>query len=116
MNIKYLLFFSAVFCSTAFSQELPSNQTVFFEQDPLIQPELLIKKTVDTELNLSTLPPNSSLEDYINQAIIHKDWKKLEKLLERYEQTDHYDHILYEYGLGALYRFKGKQKKSHRNV
>lgn len=61
---------------------------------------------------MSTLPPNSSLEDYINQAIIHKDWKELEKLLERYKQTDHYDHILYEYGSGALYRFQGKQKKA----
>ena len=112
MNIKYLLLFSVAFSSAAFSQELPPNQTVFFEQDPFIQPELLIKKKVDTELNLSTLPPNSSLEDYINQAIIHKDWKELEKLLERYKQTDHYDHILYEYGLGALYRFQGKQKKA----
>ena len=72
MNIKYLLFFSVAFSSAAFSQELPPNQTVFFEQDPFIQPELLIRKTVDTELNLSTLPPNSSLEDYINQAIVHK--------------------------------------------
>ena len=72
MNIKCLLLFSVAFSSAAFSQELPPNQTVFFEQDPFIQPELLIRKTVDTELNLSTLPPNSSLEDYINQAIVHK--------------------------------------------
>ena len=83
MNIKYLLFFSVAFSSTAFPQELPPNQTVFFEQDPFIQPELLIKKKVDTELNFSTLPPNSSLEDYINQAIIHKNWKELEATTER---------------------------------
>ncbi|MFW1958323.1 hypothetical protein ACG91D_22610, partial [Acinetobacter guillouiae] len=79
-----LLLFSVAFSSTAFSQELPPNQPVFFEQDPFIQPELLIRKTVDTELNLSTLPPNSSLEDYINQAIVHKDWNELEQLLDKY--------------------------------
>ena len=112
MNIKCLLLFSVAFSSAAFSQELPPNQTVFFEQDPFIQPELLIRKTVDTELNLSTLPPNSSLEDYINQAIVHKDWNELEQLLDKYRQADSYDHILYEYGLGALYRFQGKQKKA----
>ena len=88
MNIKCLLLFSVAFSSTAFSQELPPNQTVFFEQDPFIQPELLIRKTVDTELNLSTLPPNSSLEDYINQAIVHKDWNELEQLLDKYRQAD----------------------------
>ena len=75
MNIKYLVILSVTFSSTAFSQELPPAQTVFFEQDSFIQPELLLKKTVDKDLKLSTLPPNSSLEDYINQAIIHKDWK-----------------------------------------
>ena len=83
MNIKYLVILSVTFSSTAFSQELPPAQTVFFEQDSFIQPELLLKKTVDKDLNLSTLPPNSSLEDYINQAIIHKDWKELEKLLDK---------------------------------
>ena len=112
MNIKYLVILSVTFSSTAFSQELPPAQTVFFEQDSFIQPELLLKKTVDKDLKLSTLPPNSSLEDYINQAIIHKDWKELEKLLDKYRKTDNYDHILYEYGLGALYRFQGKQKKA----
>ena len=80
MNIKYLVILSVTFSSTAFSQELPPTQTVFFEQDSFIQPELLLKKKADTELKLSTLPPNSSLEDYINQAIIHKAWKELEKL------------------------------------
>ena len=112
MSIKYLVIFSVAFPCTTFSQELPPKQTVFFEQDSFIQPELLLKKTVDKELNLSTLPPNSSLEEYINQAIILKDWKELEQLLDRYKQTDNYDHILYEYGLGALYRFQGKQKKA----
>lgn len=73
-------------------------------------------KTVDKDLNLSTLPPNSSLEDYINQAIIHKDWKELEKLLDKYRKTDNYDHILYEYGLGAFISFSRKAKESYKNV
>ena len=112
MSIKYLVIFSVAFSSTIFSKELPPNQTVFFEQDSFIKPELLLKKTVDKELNPSMPPANSCLEDQINQAIIHKDWEELEQLLERYKQTDNYDHILYEYGLGALYRFQGKQKKA----
>ena len=112
MNIKYLVILSVTSSSTAFSQELPPTQTVFFEQDLFIQPELLLKKPVDKQLSVSTLPLNSSLEDYINQAIIHKDWKELEQLLDKYRQTDNYNHILYEYSLGALYRFQGKQKKA----
>lgn len=112
MSIKYLVIFSVAFSSTIFSKELPPNQTVFFEQDSFIKPELLLKKTVDKELNPSMPPANSCLEDQINQAIIHKDWEELEQLLERYKQTDNYDHILYEYGLGALYRFQGQQKKA----
>ena len=112
MNIKYLVIFSVVFPNTVFSQELPPTQAVFFEQDSFIQPELLIKKSVDKASNLSSLPPDSSLEDYINQAIIHKNWKELKQLLDRYKKIDNYDHILYEYGLGALYRFQGQQKKA----
>ncbi len=112
MNIKYLILLSVPLSSTAFSQELPSTQTVFFEQDTFIQPELLLKKSVDREIDPFTLPPNSSLESYINQAIIYKDWKGLEQLLDKYRRTDNYDYILYEYGLGALYRFQGKQKKA----
>ena len=94
MNIKYLVILSVTSSSTAFSQELPPTQTVFFEQDLFIQPELLLKKPVDKQLSVSTLPLNSSLEDYINQAIIHKDWKELEKLLDKYRKTDNYDQIL----------------------
>lgn len=112
MNIKYLVILSVTFSSNAFSQELPQNQTVFFEQDTFIEPELLLARKVDDQLNLTKIAPKSSMEDLINQAIIYKDWKELEKQLDSYKLTKNYDHILYEYGLGALYRFQGKQKKA----
>lgn len=112
MKCKTISICSLVFSTAAFGQELPPSQTVFFEQDTFIQPELLIKKPIESDLKLPVLSENSSLEEYINQAIIEKDWKKLEKLLDRYKQTDQYDHILYNYGLGALYRFQGEQKKA----
>lgn len=98
--------------ASAIAQEPPPTQNVFFENIPDIEPELLLNQP---SLNAPTATPLSeggSLEESINFAIITKDWQKLEKLLAQYRTTTKFDPILYNYGLGALYRHQGRQKEA----
>ena len=96
----------------AIAQESPPTQTVFFEKTPQIQPELLLNQpSINTPISTS-LPEGSSLEESINFAIVNKDWQKLEKLLAQYRTNTNLDPILYDYGLGALYRYQGRQKEA----
>lgn len=112
MEIRYFAIFCATCASASFAQELPPSQTVFFEKDSFIQPDLLIKEKTDTVVIVAPIPKNSSLDDQINQAILNKDWQKLELLLEGYSLTENYDQTLYEYALGALYRHQGRQDEA----
>ena len=96
----------------AIAQESPPTQTVFFEKTPQIQPELLLNQSSVNIPIATPLPEGSSLEENINFAIITKDWQKLEKLLAQYRTTTNFDPILYNYGLGALYRHQGRQKEA----
>lgn len=96
----------------AIAQESPPTQTVFFEKTPQIQPELLLNQPSINTPSAAPLPEGSSLEESINFAIITKDWQKLEKLLAQYRTTTNFDSILYNYGLGALYRHQGRQKEA----
>ncbi|RKM09185.1 DUF560 domain-containing protein [Moraxella catarrhalis] len=96
----------------AIAQESPPSQTVFFEKTPQIQPELLLNQPSINTPSAAPLPEGSSLEESINFAIITKDWQKLEKLLAQYRTTTNFDSILYNYGLGALYRHQGRQKEA----
>ena len=99
--------------SPAIAQEKPpSTQNVFFEKIPQIQPELLLNQPSINTPSAAPLPEGSSLEESINFAIITKDWQKLEKLLAQYRTTTNFDPILYDYGLGALYRHQGRQKEA----
>lgn len=98
--------------ASAIAQEPPPTQNIFFEKIPNIEPELLLNQP---SLNAPTATPLSeggSLEESINFAIITKDWQKLEKLLAQYRTTTNFDPILYNYGLGALYRHQGRQKEA----
>lgn len=112
MKTRCFLILLATFSNPAFSQEAPPSQTIFFEQRSFAQPELLLKKTVEKTPPVTAIPSNSSLEDYINQAIISKDWQELERLLNTYQHIENYDQTLYEYALGALYRYQGHQDKA----
>ncbi len=96
----------------AIAQESPPTQTVFFEKIPQIQPELLLNQPSINTPSAAPLLEGSSLEESINFAIITKDWQKLEKLLAQYLTTTNFDPILYNYGLGALYRHQGRQKEA----
>lgn len=96
----------------AIAQESPPTQTVFFEKIPQIQPELLLNQPSINAPSAAPLLEGSSLEESINFAIITKDWQKLEKLLAQYRTTTNFDPILYDYGLGALYRHQGRQKEA----
>lgn len=96
----------------AIAQESPPSQTVFFEKTPQIQPELLLNQpSINTPIS-AYLSEGSSLEESISFAIVNKDWQKLETLLAQYQTTTNFDPILYDYGLGALYRYQGRQKEA----
>ncbi|SDB82289.1 Protein of unknown function [Acinetobacter boissieri] len=107
VNIKYYVILGASFSSSTFAQELPPDQTIFFEQKTPIYPKVSFISKQDNMVKIANIQ-NLSLEQSINQAIIQKDWVTLERLLQEYQQNKTYDHILYDYGLGALYRYQGK--------
>ena len=96
----------------AVAQEIPPSQTVFFEKTPQIEPDLLLNQPSISTPTPAPLEEGSSLEESINFAIVSKDWQKLEKLLAQYRKTTNFDPILYDYGLGALYRHQGRQKEA----
>jgi len=112
MKRKLYIVFCVALSIPAIAQEKPPSQTIFFEKIPEIQPELLLNQPSIDTLNDAPLPEGSSLEESINFAIITKDWQKLEKLLAQYRTTTNFDLILYNYGLGALYRNQGRQKEA----
>ena len=98
--------------TTAIAQEIPPSQTVFFEKTPQIKPELLLNQPSLNAPSVAPLAEGSSLEESINFAIVTKDWQMLENLLAQYRTTANFDPILYDYGLGALYRHQGRQKEA----
>lgn len=101
-----------IFSTAAVAQDPPPSSTVFFEEPPQVQPELLLNQpNLETTASVPTKAGNS-MEEKINFAIISKDWQKLEKLLSQYHKIVDYDQILYNYGLGALYRHQGRQKEA----
>lgn len=112
MKIKLYVTCCVALSTSAIAQETPPNQTVFFEKTPKVQPELLINQSsVDTP-TASLLAEDSTLEENISFAIVNKDWQLLEKLLNQYSITTNFDPILYDYGIGALYRHQGRQKEA----
>lgn len=112
MKVKLYAACCIALSTTAIAQESPPTQTVFFEKTPQIQPELLLNQPSLNTPNIAPLAEGSSLEKSINFAIVSKDWQKLEELLAKYRTTVNFDAILYNYGLGALYRHQGRQKEA----
>lgn len=112
MEIKYFTLLLATYSSAIFAQTLPPDRTSFTDKNLFIQPDLLIKPLEKDALLIPDLSDQSYLEDQINHAIINKNWQSLEILLKDYKTTKNYDPILYDYGLGALYRYKGEQDKA----
>jgi len=112
MKIKLYIACCITLSTPVLAQEVPPAQNVFFQNIPQIQPELLLNQPdIDTP-NPAPTKENSSLEERINFAIIHKDWLELEKLLGQYRTATNFDPTLYDYGLGALYRHQGRQKEA----
>ena len=112
MKIKLYIACSVALSTTAIAQETPPTQTVFFEKTPQIQPELLLNQPSLNTPSVAPLAEGSGLEESISFAIVSKDWQKLEGLLAQYRTTVNFDPILYDYGLGALYRHQGRQKEA----
>lgn len=112
MKIKLYTACCIVLSAPAIAQEIPPTQTVFFEKTPQVQPELLLNQPSLNTPSVAPLAEGSSLEESINFAIVTKDWQMLEKLLAQYLTTTNFDPILYDYGLGALYRHQGRQKEA----
>lgn len=112
MKVKLYLACCIALSAPAIAQETPPTQTVFFEKTPQIQPELLLSQPSVNTPSVAPLAEGSSLEESINLAIVNKDWQKLEGLLPKYRTTTNFDPILYDYGLGALYRHQGRQKEA----
>lgn len=112
MKIKLCIACCIALSVPAIAQEIPPTQTVFFEKTPQIQPELLLNQpSVDTP-TAAPIAEGSNLEANISFSIVSKDWEMLEKLLAQYRKTTNFDPILYDYGLGALYRYQGRQKEA----
>lgn len=112
MNKKLCIACFVALPTTAIAQETSSNQNVFFEKIPEVQPELLLNQPSVNTSFVTPIAESSSLEEKINLAIISKDWDMLEKLLTQYTNTANFDPILLDYGLGALYRHQGRQKEA----
>lgn len=116
MHTKYLMLCSLALTAPLYAQEPPQNLTqepnVFFDKDPLVKPDLLLNQPKITTPAAAPVETDNSLETRINAAIIGKDWARLEQLLKQYKQVSDKDQTLYDYGLGALYRHQGKQKKA----
>lgn len=96
--------------------DIRSGTFDFMEQEQIIQP---ISGTFNfNEPNLTDEPINHGLElgtgiEYqINQALLAKNWQKLESLLAEYQQQADFDSILYDYALGALYRSQNKHRQA----
>lgn len=68
-----------------------------------ISPPTIHKPQVLGGFELGTGIPAS-----INEAILTKNWQKLDILLRQYRQTPDYDQLLYDYARGALYHSQGK--------
>ena len=112
MKIKLHIACCIALSAPAIAQEIPPSQTVFFEKTPQIQPELLLNQPSLNTPSVAPLAEGSGLEESISFAIVNKDWQKLEGLLAQYRTTVNFDPILYNYGLGALYRHQGRQKEA----
>ncbi|MBU5618064.1 DUF560 domain-containing protein [Psychrobacter sp. TAE2020] len=112
MRKKLYIACSVALSTTAIAQESPPTQTVFFEKTPQVQPELLLNQPSLNAPSVAPIAEGSSLEEHINFAIVSKDWQMLEGLLAQYRTTLNFDPILYDYGLGALYRNQGRQKEA----
>ena len=112
MKKKLYIACCIVLSTTAIAQEIPPSQTVFFEKTPQIKPELLLNQPSLNTPSVAPLAEGSSLEESISFAIVSKDWQMLEELLAQYRTATNFDPILYDYGLGALYRHQGRQKKA----
>ena len=112
MKIKLHIACCIALSAPAIAQEIPPTQTVFFEKTPQIQPELLLNQPSLNTPSVAPLAEGSGLEESISFAIVNKDWQKLEGLLAQYRTTVNFDPILYNYGLGALYRHQGRQKEA----
>ena len=101
MKFKFYIF-GAIFSQSIFAQDIPKNQPVVLED----------KVKIDQPTTPINIAQYTNLDDQISQAIIGKDWLNLETYLKEYHQAKEYDHILYSYGLGALYRHQGKLKEA----
>lgn len=112
MKIKFYIACYITLSIPAIAQEIPPTQTVFFEKTPQVKPELLLNQTSLNTPSIAPLAEGSSLEESINFAIVTKDWEMLENLLAQYRKTTNFDPVLYDYGLGALYRYQGRQKEA----
>lgn len=112
MKTKYFTLLLAIYSYSVLAQELPPDRTIFFEKNLFLQPELFVKPVAKDLFLAPNLSENSSLEEKINHAIVSKNWQLLEILLKEYRNSPDYDSILYDYGLGALYRYKGEQDKA----
>lgn len=112
MKKKLYIAYCIALSTPAIAQEIPPTQNVFFENLPQIQPELLLNQSSLEQPFSVPLAESSSLEERINFAIVNKEWQELEKLLSQYRKTTSFDSILYDYGLGALYRHQGRQKEA----
>ena len=112
MKIKLYTVCCVALSIPAIAQEIPPTQNVFFENPPQVQPELLLNQSSLEQPFTVPLAEDSSLEERINFAIVNKEWQELEKLLSQYHMTTSFDSILYDYGLGALYRHQGRQKEA----
>jgi len=112
MNKKYQAIVYFAVATVAHAQEVPLSQTIFFDEEPQIKPELLLNHSKKDSIQVVLPPKNQDLESQVNFAIISKNWDKLTTLLDEYKDTPSMDPILYNYGLGALYRHNGRQAEA----
>lgn len=112
MNKKYQAIVYFAVATVAHAQEVPSSQTIFFDEEPQIKPDLLLSQEEAVSIQVTTMPTAENLESQINFAIVSKDWNKLSDLLSEYKDMPNLDPILYNYGLGALYRHNGRQAEA----
>lgn len=112
MKIKYTIISCIILSIPAIAQTPPPTPTVFFENSPQINPDLLLdQRSIDPLISVP-IEDGNRLEDSINFALTTKDWDRLTTLLEEYRTTDNFDITLYDYALGALYRKQGRQKEA----
>lgn len=112
MTKKYQAIVYFAVATVAHAQEMPLSQTIFFDEEPQIKPELLLDNSKNDSLQIVVPTQTQDLESQVNFAIISKNWDKLTALLQEYKDTPSMDPILYNYGLGALYRHNGRQAEA----